>query len=185
MSEAEVRFVVRSVLQYDLAPPSGDYSSYDYGVSVGQKLDPEAVVPLIIECLIALPSGLAESFIEGVLEGATVPHLEDPLIDVVSRVREVSSAGVVVDLLVGQCGVRPTELATRLLTRMRDPTDPNQQNRLAYAVYSTFRRDTGGGATPSGSTQEGVLDCLIEEVAASATLTDYARDILNSCRRGK
>lgn len=184
MSDSDIGAIVQSVLQHDLDPPSEDYGSYDYGVLIAQRLGPEAVAPLIVECLSTLPSGLAGSFIEGVLEGTTVSNLEDLLVDVLPRVREVSSAGVVVGLLVEQRGVRPTEFATQLLARIRGTIDPDEQNRLAYAVYSTFRSDTGGATSPS-STQEGSLDGLIGEVVISANLTDYARDTLERCRRGR
>ena len=182
MNEIESRSIVQSVLEYDLDPPSEDYNPYDHGVTVAQGLAPEAVAPLVADCFIALPSSLARSFVEGVFAGTTVFPLDDQLIDAIPRVREVSSAGVLADLLIVQRKICPIELAIEFLTRLRPTTDTETQNRYAYAIYATFRSSDQEGRTLSRSPQEDrILDDLIGQVLSSAMLSAYARDTLEAC----
>ena len=137
--DANVEQIVQAVLQHDDEPPSDEYSPYDYGWAVGRTLSEGSAASLVAECLRVLPGSLASSFLDGVLDSASIPNLEDVLFDVLPHAREVSSASPIVGYLLEKCKHDPVDLVTRLLSRIQQTSDEGAQNRLAYALWFPVR----------------------------------------------
>ena len=135
MTNDGIKRIVDAVIQNDLAPPSAEYSTHDYGNNIARSLTPDGAALLVSACLKSLPGSLAATFLDGVLESIEVPQLEHVLLTSLSHTSEVSSAGPIVDWLIAHCDLGPGDIAKKMLYAIHNTTDAQAQNTHAYALW--------------------------------------------------
>jgi hypothetical protein len=183
MSGVDVSMLVQRVLENDLNPPSEDYDTYEYAASIARGIDDESASLLIRAGLEALPASLAESFLDGILDNVSVGSLNETLFAVLPRVRELTSAGVVVHLLVHRCHIGRVEIVKRLLAGINSRRNQDAQDAYAYALLIA-----AGQKTEENPVREAINDDQVRSLISTFSksgLTAYSRAIFDRFDRTK
>ncbi|GIW99332.1 MAG: hypothetical protein KatS3mg111_2665 [Pirellulaceae bacterium] len=156
---------IRELLSFDSEPPNEDYSPLEHGEQLGSGLSPGVARELVIACWQSLPATLAETFLEGLLEKASINEPVATMLQCLENAREVSSASSIVRILRRKYNVSSEKIVEYAVTRLGSATDKAVQDRLAYAILSA-------GLT--------TLDQAREILALQRTglLSGYARECL-------
>jgi hypothetical protein len=162
--------ILNDVLKNDLSPPSEEYDVYDYGKIVARDLSQNSLTYLVSQCLCVLPSSLAGSFLQGLLEGKKKSDLMEQLIDIIPIAKEVNSASLAIDIIISHTDLDHHTIALSLLSRLQNKTNDDGQNRIAYALYTL----------PKSLWSLSELKSLISELLMTISLTDYAKNILST-----
>src|SRR5262249_55436869 len=134
MSGVDVGLLVQRALENDLNPPSEDYDTYEFAASIARGMDGESAASLISASLEILPASLAESFLDGILDNVSVRSLNETLFAVLPRVRELTSAAVIVHLLARRGQVGRVEIVQRLLAGIDSRRYQDAQDAYAYGL---------------------------------------------------
>jgi hypothetical protein len=179
--------IIRAVLNNDEQPPDAEYSPSEHGAQIACTMTPSELRELASAALQQLPASLAISFLEGVCETAE-PFLDpDLLYDQFHRGSSVDTSGKIVELLCTECHVIPDEIAAELLRRLASEHMPEAQNRLAFGLWVLFCSET------VLVREDKLVGCLVlpidDQIAHLLVhrpdLTQYARECLVACGRGK
>jgi len=182
-----IRQIISQVLRDDNNPPTADYSPYDYGLEVGQRLDERALADLVIECVRHLPSSLAESFLNGALEERSGILMKNALLKALPQGHETDSASAVLSLLRERSLITRLDLAMHILSEIRETKEAKAQDIYAFAMLIMLgdRQQPGSIAAIELGQQGHDYELIIKALSNLPTteLTSYARKTLERCLR--
>ena len=187
MSAKDAKQIVEIVARFDSQPPSQDYSERDFGAGVGRTIDAATAPLLVTESFKALPASLVEPFLEGVLDHVSVPNLNEVLLAVLPEADDVSSGAVIVRFLLLRTQMPRLAIITRLISQIESAGNFQPQANIAFAIW-TMLGDTPADphASPQDKAEYRKIQVLLEGLLkerSPVVLTDYARGLLQRCRR--
>jgi hypothetical protein len=185
MSAVDVKQIVETVLRNVEMPPSEKYSAYAYGAYVARQLDAKDASALIIENFRSLPASLAASFLDGVLDHVSIPHLNDALFAALPQAADVTAGGTIVRFLADRTRMPRLSVVTRLISEMQLTTDPHVQNVTAYAIFKALG-NRHSAISSAQTAEDKIVDALLDSVLGDVSqnvLSEYARGLLQRCRQ--